>query len=153
MTAEPGFDVEQANRFFAVHCFNAVWELLDKSDRTAAENDQMVRLAHASLWHWTQRPDCTPRNLSIGYWQVSRVYAVLEQPENARRYGQRCLDATPEDLPFYLGFAHESLARAAAVAGDQRRLREHLDEARRLAQLIEDEEERSMLTKDLDELG
>ena len=148
----PPFDLQEAHRYFAARCFNAAWELLDKPNRSVADNEQMIRLAHSSLWHWTQRADCQPANLSIGYWQLARVYAVLEQALNARRYGERCLEVTPEDRPFLLGFAHEALARAAGVAGDERRKREHLEEARRQAEQVTDAEERSLLVSDLDAL-
>ncbi len=151
--SRPEFDVQQAHRYFAVHCFNSAWELLDKSDRSVADNEQVIRLAHASLWHWTQRADCAPAHLSIGYWQVARVYAVLEQADNARRFAERCLELTPGDQPFLLGYAYEALARAAAVAGNERKKREYLDEARRQAARIGDEDERALLVQDLDDLA
>ena len=69
------FDPAKAHNFSA-HCFNIEWELIDKPERTPAENEQMILYALASLWHWTQRPDCSTTNLSIGYWQAARVYAL-----------------------------------------------------------------------------
>jgi hypothetical protein len=77
MADDADFDADQAHRHFSASCFNLAWELIDKPDRTAEDDEQMVRLAQASLWHWTQRSDCTDKNLSIGYWQVSRVCALL----------------------------------------------------------------------------
>ena len=150
MAENADLDVAQAHRYFSVNCFNAAWDLIDKTDRTIADNEQMIRLAHSSLWHWSQRPDCAAKNLSIGYWQVSRVYAVAEQAGNARRYGQRCLEVSPEDQPFLVGYAHEALARAASIAGDERRVHEHVEAARRYAQQITSEEDKSYLVKDLD---
>ncbi len=94
MTGTPDFDLDAAHRYFSAHCFNAAWDLLDKQERTPEENEQMIRLCLASAWHWTQRADCTPTNLSVGYWQASRIYAVLGQGDNARRYGQMCLAAS-----------------------------------------------------------
>ncbi len=67
----------EPHRYFSAQCFNRAWELIRRIDRTELESEQMLLLAQASLWHWTQRPDCTPRNLSIGYWQLSRVFALL----------------------------------------------------------------------------
>ena len=55
----------------------------------------MLRLSLATTWHWTQRPDCTSTNLSIGYWQTARIYALLGQAENARRYAQMCFRSQP----------------------------------------------------------
>ena len=64
----------------------------------------MIQGTMASLWHWTQREDCTAKNLSIGYWQVARVYALAGEPDNARKYAQHCLDITPTDDAFCLGY-------------------------------------------------
>ena len=69
MAKEPEFDLQVAHRYFSATCFNQAWELIDKPERTAEEDEAMVQLSLASTWHWTQREDCTPANLSIGYWQ------------------------------------------------------------------------------------
>ena len=119
MTQQPSFDAAPAHRYFSTSCFNEAWQLIDKVDRSAEDELQMILLAHASLWHWTQQEDCTSRNLSIGYWQASRIYSLLGQSDNARRYGQLCLDISQQENPFYLGFAYESLARAESVAGNR----------------------------------
>jgi hypothetical protein len=52
----------------------------------------MIRLSLASHWHWTQREDCAVTNISVAYWRTSRIYAVLGQAENARRYAEMCLE-------------------------------------------------------------
>lgn len=148
MNGKPEIDLEQAHRHFAAYCFNTAWDFIRKTDRTPEEDEQMIRLAHASVWHWTQRPDCSDRTLSIGYWQLSRVYALVGDASTARRYGELCL--LKSDEPFYVGYAHEALARAASVAGDTAKAREHLDEARRQAESIRNAEHRQWLEKDLE---
>ena len=81
----PDFDSAKAHQFFSAHCFNSAWELIDKPERTPEENEQIIQRTMASLWHWTQREDCTDQNLSIGYWQAARVYALAGEPDNARK--------------------------------------------------------------------
>jgi hypothetical protein len=76
MAETPSFDLEVAHRFFAPHCFNSAWNLIDKPSRSAEEDDAMLQLAMASLWHWGQRTDVTPRDISVGAWQVARVHAL-----------------------------------------------------------------------------
>lgn len=110
----------------------------------------MRSLCHASLWHWTQRNDCTDRNLSIGYWQLSRVYALLGRAEDATLYGEKSLLHSVAEAPFYIGYAHEALARAAMVGGDSQRMNQHLREAREFASQVSDPEERAVLEKDLE---
>ncbi len=109
----------------------------------------MINLGQASVWHWKQRPDCTETNLSIGYWQLSRIYALVGQVENARRYGHMCLDASKDAGPFYLGYANEALARAESVAGNRKKKQEYLERANRLAESIADQDEQQLLLNDL----
>jgi hypothetical protein len=111
----------------------------------------MLHLSLASLWHWTQREDCASTNLSVGYWQASRVYALLRQADNARRYGKLCLEASRGDdvLPYYRGAAYEALARAEMVAGDQNEMEKYLIQAHQIAASLSDPEEKKMLLNDL----
>lgn len=155
MAKEPEFDVKAAHEFFSTQCFNQAWDLLDKQDRTPDEDQQMIRLSMASTWHWTQREECAATHLSVGYWQTSRIYAVLGQADNARRYGQLCLDVSQsEDVgPFYLGYAYEALARAEAVAGNKEKTSAYLKKARAAADKVPDEDSKQWLVDDLETIG
>jgi hypothetical protein len=153
MSSSHNMDLPRAHRHFAAACFNRTWDYLRKTDRTPEDDEQMVLLSTASLWHWTQRDDCTDRNRGIGHWQLSRVYAVLGDAAAARRHGERCLEYSRTDAPFYLGYAHEALARAALVAGDAASFHEHLASAQRLLAAVTDREERELLEPDLKELA
>ena len=150
MSAPPEFDAARAHNFFAADCFNRAWSYIDKAQRTPAEDEQMLLLSSASLWHWTQRDDCTDRSLSVGYWQIARVHALLGRAADAIRCGELCLRHSQNEPPFYLGYAHEALARAATIGGDNGRAAKHLSEARRLAAQVADADERSMLERDLE---
>ncbi len=63
---KPAIDLASANKYFSAECFNRAWELIDKQDRSEADNVNMLALSMASFWHWTQRSDCTNENLSVG---------------------------------------------------------------------------------------
>ena len=112
----------------------------------------MLLLSMASAWHWTQRADCTAQNMSVAYWQLARVYALLKQADNARRYGELSLEKSKSEgiPPFYLGYAHEALARAEMVAGNKKKVAEYLAEARRAAERVTDAEAKKMLLADLE---
>lgn len=144
----PAFDEAAAHEFFSADCFNRTWDFIEKPDRWAEEDEQMLLLSMASLWHWTRRDDCTEKNLSIGYWQISRVYALLRQAANAARYGELCLRHSETLPPFYRGYAHEALTRAA-VAADAAQATRHLHNAQACMAQVSDSEERAALEKDL----
>jgi hypothetical protein len=149
MSSPDPFDPVPAHRVFAGDCFNRAWDLLVKSDRTADEDELMAHLAHASVWHWLNHPECTARHLSIGYWQLSRVYAVLKRPAEARRHAETCLRHSQNELPFYLAYAHEALARSAGLNGDAEGKRTQLQSARDLLPAIADAADREALENDL----
>lgn len=151
MSNQPPFDLAAAHKYFSVDCFNRAWDLIDKPNRTPEENEEMLRLSLASTWHWTQRSGCTPTNLSVSLWQTARIYALLGQADNARRYGQLCLGVSQQEgaQPFCLGFAYEALARAEMVAGNRTQMDAYLQTAHRLAERLTDPEDKKMLLNDL----
>lgn len=151
MIVEAGFDLAGAHRYFSAACFDQAWTLMEKPDRTEEENEEMIRLSLASLWHWTQREDCTDQNLSVGCWQTSRICAILGQSRNARRYGRISLEAARKGRvpPFYVAYAFEALARAECIAGNQQKMNEYLADAHRYAESVEDDKEKQMLRDDL----
>lgn len=151
MTQAPEFDLAAAHRYFAADCFNKAWDLMDKDDRTSEEDDEMLRLSLASHYHWTQRPDYDATVASVAYWQTSRIYALLGRAQDARRYGELCLQASRQDGvgAFYLGYAYEALARAAALAGDAGQAQVYIVEAQRCAEAVADADDRQALLDDL----
>jgi hypothetical protein len=153
MTPTDGFDKTLAHREFSTDCFNRAWDLIEKPDRTMEDDATLLHLVHASVWHWRQRADCKPRNLSIGYWQISRAYAVVGDAANAKRFGEICLLHSSNEPPFFSGYAHEALARAAMVAHDHGAMARHLVEAGKLATQVTEADDSAMLQKDLDALA
>ena len=147
----PDFDQQKAHQYFAVSGFNGTWDLMDKAHRSPAEDEEMLRMTMASAWHWTQREDCTPQNLSIAYWQISRVHALCGRGDEARRYGELCLAASQGEgiEPFALAYAYEALARAESVAGNAGKKDEWLGKANEVAERITDENTKKMILDDL----
>lgn len=148
MQAEP---MQEVHRRLSVECFNECWTYIDKAQRTPEETGTMLLLACASLWHWSQRDDVGPLNLSIGTWQISRAHALAGDATAARLFAERCLEVSVQAAlpPFYLGYAHEALARSALVAGETALAREHLGRAREALSMVTDEESRALLASDL----
>jgi len=80
---QPEFDLDAAYKYFSAECFNRAWELIEKKDRSPEEDDTLLALSMRSLWHWTQRKDCSAENLSVAYQQLSRIFVLLDQSSNA----------------------------------------------------------------------
>ena len=145
----PGFDLAAAHRYFSAHCFNRAWDLIEKTERTAEDDRLMLSLSQASLYHWQQRDDCNSQRLSVAYWQLSRIQALLGDAAQATRMAQVCMSYSEGLRPFHLGFAHEAMARALVLSGKRDQAEPHLAEARRLAALVEGEQDRKFLESDL----
>ena len=149
MTTEDSVPEREWHRRFAVDLFNLVWDLLDKEERTADEDDKMVHAAHASRYHWGEIG--TPLHFERGEWQVSRVYSVLNRSEPAIYHAQRCLAICTENEigDFDIAFAYEALARAYAVAGDVGKSEEYLKLGEQAGEQIEDEDNREYFLSEL----
>lgn len=151
MDYQTTFNIHEAHEYFSTEYFNRTWDLIQKVDHRSAEEDMtMLHTAITSLWHWTQREDVTNEKLSVGYWQVSRVYNLLKQPDNARAYGLLSLKYAEELDPFYKAYAYETLARAEMQAHNRVVMRVYRDKAYELAKQIETEKNRQLLLKDLE---
>lgn len=152
MSHDVTFDVAAAHQFFAADCFNRAWDLIEKPERTPADDRLMAALNQASIYHWQQRPDCTNTRLSIGYWQASRIQALLGNAADARRHAEVCLAYAADAEPFYRGYAFEALARAEMIAGNAALAAEHCSKARTEAERVEEQDEREQLLADLKSL-
>jgi len=152
MSKKPEFDLQAAHKFFSAECFNRAWDLIEKSDRTPHEDEEMIRLNLASTYHWTQRADCTPTNLSVGYWQSARIHTILGNLESAIRYGLLCLEECQKgDVPAWVtGFAYEALARAEMAASNREKMEEYIRKAHEFAAQENDPDDRKLLLADLE---
>lgn len=144
------FDVIAAHKYFSAENFNRTWELIEKSKRTDEENLAMLHNAIASLWHWSQREDVSAKKLSVGYWQVSRVYNLIQHPSLARTYGLQSLKYAASLDPFYKACAYETLARAEMQSGNRVIMLEYLNKARGFAQQVIKDEDKKLILQDLE---
>ena len=150
-TDTPTID-DAARRQLAVDLFNHVRTLMTTPDRTPQQDVEMIHAAHASRHHWGEVG--TPVNFARGEWQVSRVYSVLGRGEPALVHARLCLETCVEHGigDFDIAYAHEAIARAYRVLGDQAESTAHAEEARRAADGIADPEDREHAMEDIAEL-
>ena len=145
----------ETQRRLAADCYNKAWTLMEKQDRSRADDDEMVHCAHASAYHWRQVG--TAANLARGEWQCSRVYAILGRTEPALHHAHRCLEiveASPAEMEeFDLPAAYEALARAHFVAGDAGEARRYAELGREATAKIADDDDRRLLEADFATIG
>jgi len=149
--SEKKLTIEEANKYFGIELNNHTWKLLTKAEQTA-ENEQMIDAVHGSRYHWRfvgdksndQRPE----------WLISRVYSVLNMPEQALFYANRCREITDnhtkEMKDFDLAYSDEAMARALACNGNFEDCKKYYKSAKEKGNLIADEEEKDIFMGDLD---
>ncbi len=147
MTSSPLGHEEE--RRLATALFNHVWDLMEKPDRSVADDDEMLHGAHASRYHWGVVGG--PVHWARGEWQCSRVYTVLGRFEPALHHAGRCLALAVQNGlgPFDLGAAHEALARSYRIVGDTAKVVEHVALGQAEATAITDQSDRAILDADL----
>ena len=102
------------HRDFAKSSNQLVWKLLSQPRLNAKESETMIHAAHASCYHWLKAG--TAVHHQRGLWLLSRAYSVANEPANALKYAQLCLEITeksPKDMQdFDWAYAYEALARS-----------------------------------------
>jgi len=155
MTAPTAADTTEldsaARRKLAADLFNHTWTLLEKPDRTPAEDDEMIHSAHASRYHWGEVGVGEPVNLARGEWQCSRVYAVLGRAEPALWHGRRCLAINEANgiADWDIASAYEAMARACLAAGDLEQVAAWKAKAAAALDDIADPDDRELIEGDL----
>lgn len=107
------------HRAQAIVANNSTWELIDKPDRSPDDDEEMLRRAYASTYHWARAAGRGPQNEARGAWLVSKVQLLVGRPELALHYADWCMAVCVEHglVDFDLAYAHEARARALKVLG------------------------------------
>jgi uncharacterized protein YndB with AHSA1/START domain len=98
---------------------NSVWELLGTPDRSAAENEELLRRAYASAYHWSRARGAGPENEARALYMIGRAQLAVGHGELALEYGDECLAQCNEFglADFDLAYAHELRARSLHAVG------------------------------------
>ncbi|KZK75458.1 hypothetical protein PsW64_05364 [Pseudovibrio sp. W64] len=150
--AQAGAKLTLDHKFIAIELNQRAWALLENESRSPEENDEMLHVAHASLWHWLQAG--TKVHHQRGLWLVGRIHVLLGNREAAMRYARQTMDLTEvhqEDMAdFDHAYASELLARATLLAGEEGEASVLFERAARLGQLIHGEQNRKIFFSDLE---
>ena len=133
----------------AQETFNAVWDLIEKKDRSDYETLVMIHMAHTSVYHWSFVGEAV--NMARGEWQVSRVYCVAQMAESALYHAQRSLNICLHNGigDFDLAFGYEAVARAMKLSGDLPGSRQQVALAEQAARQIAKSEDRDYFLSEL----
>jgi hypothetical protein len=129
---------EEAHELFAKRLNGEVWRLLEKTDRTTADDESMVAAAFASHYHWFHVGNEV--NRQRGEWMIARVYTVLGNVQMAMAHASRCLDLTER---------YKDIARAHALAGKEDEAKKFLQLAEEAGDEIEENEDKEIFLGDL----
>ena len=142
---------KEFHRKVTAECFNRTWDYLEQKNRSLDDDQMMLNLAHASRYHWSFIGK--PWNFTTGDWQISRVYAALNQPDLALSFAKKALETSQKhNLSERLISAYEGMARAHAAATEYPLAREFVSKARvQLLAVSLDDENRKTYSDQIDE--
>jgi hypothetical protein len=144
------FTLEEADLHFAKALNGKVWELLQKPERSRAEDEQMIHAAHASCYHWLSAG--TNLHYQRAEWLIAHVYTELGLAASALYHAYRCLELTNQHadlmMDFDRAYAYEAVARANALAGNQDEALQYLQLAEASGRTILNEEDKNIFLAD-----
>jgi hypothetical protein len=150
MEAQPTQDeINRWHRRFAAECNNRTWDLIAQSQRTPAENREMLSSAYASALHWSKVG--TPLNEARANITLAHAHALLGHADLALQYARQALNffETNECEDWDIAFAHAEMALAAAVGGDATLHSTHYAAAQARGAAIQNEEDRNAFMAEL----
>ena len=136
------------HRTQGIECNNSTWEMIE-ADRTPENDEEMLRRAYASTYHWARAARRVPANDARGAWLLAKVQLLAGQPQLSLRYADRCLEVCKQYglADFDLAYAYEARARALKAVGDDIAAGESWDLAKSVP--IADAEDQAILDADL----
>jgi uncharacterized protein YndB with AHSA1/START domain len=136
------------HRTQGIECNNSTWEMIE-AERTPEHDEEMLRRAYASAYHWARAARRGPANDARGAWLLAKVQLLVGQPELSLRYADRCMSICQEHGlgDFDLAYAYEARARAQKALGDEAAAAQSWDTARSLP--IADPQDQAILDADL----
>jgi uncharacterized protein YndB with AHSA1/START domain len=107
------------HRAQGIECNNSTWEMIE-AERTPDNDEEMLRRAYASAYHWARAVRRGPANDARAAWLLAKVQLLVGQPELSLRYADRCMSICQEHGldDFDLAYAYEARARALKALGD-----------------------------------
>lgn len=138
------------HRAQGIECNNSTWEMIE-AERTPENDEEMLRRAYASTYHWARANGRKPANEARGQWLLSKAHLLAGHADRSLHYADVCMRICLEHglVDFDLAYAHEARARALRALG--RNDDATLEWAAAKAVSIAEADDREILEKDLAE--
>jgi hypothetical protein len=140
-------EIARSHRWHAVECNNLAWRLSELTQRTPAQDAEMLNAAHASAFHWSKVG--TEVHSARAKMLLGHVHALLGHGDLALVYAQESYRylVAHEPPDWELAFAHAVVGHAAYAAGEADLHRENFAKAEKLGAGIADLEDREIFFK------
>jgi hypothetical protein len=141
--------MNQVHQELAVNLFNQSWDILLKEGRDRKDEDTLVNVVHASLYHWRQIGE--PINILRGEWMIAHVYTLLGHKEEALYHAENVMTLKEElnPLDWDLAYCYEAMARVMALWGDQTGFEQYYEQALAAGKAIQDPASRQQFESDM----
>ena len=143
--------MREVHQQLSVDLFNQSWDILLKPGRTREDEDLLINMAHASLYHWRQIG--APVNILRGEWMICHVYTLLKHKESALYHAENVLRLMEEIKPtdWDLAYCYEAMARVKALWGDRDGFEKYYALALEAGRAIGGEGDRNQFMADLND--
>jgi len=149
MTQANDPDTTLRGREAAIAAFNRAWELIETSDRSSADDDDMLAAAFASRHLWDSIGGDEQR--AVGDWQIAHVASLLGYTGLALSRAERALERVVRNgwTDWRLASCYEGMARAHAAAGSVAERDHWAALCREAIDTLEDVEDRELIESQL----
>jgi len=108
----------EMHRAQAIECNNSTWDMIG-AERTAANDEEMLRRAYAAAYHWQRARGSGPANEARAVWLLAKVHLLAGLADRSLHYADACLAQCVEHglVDFDLAYAHEARGRALIALG------------------------------------
>lgn len=148
---DPADDIDDAagewHRAQGIECNNSIWQLVGEP-ASPERDEELLRRAYASAYHWQRAARRTPVNELRARYMLSKVHGLTGQGERALHYADGCMALCDElgVADFDLAYAHEARARALKLLGRMDEAREAWDAA--VSVPVADPEDKEIVDQD-----
>lgn len=106
------------HRAQGVECNNSIWEMVE-AERTPANDEEMLRRAYASAYHWQRAARRGPENEARASYMLAKAHLLAGHAEMSLHYADRTMEQCQLNglKDFDLAYAHEARARALQALG------------------------------------